>query len=155
LRLLKKITVIKQKYKKYNKSYSFYKRFEPQRYMYDAGIYNYIVCKDAKRLNLEQIDIFLRFLTNFKSHFVKKIFKKLKFQTPIFFNGHFHGIFTKKPIGVRMGKGKGNNFYFCCGNKSGSIILDFYFFFSLYFFKHKFDSAIKFLPSKNFELFNL
>lgn len=155
MKVHKPIRIIKQAYKKYQKSYSLGKKSLYIQRLHSLKTSAIIVTKISTRILREPIDSFLRVMSSIKGVHIKNHIKKFRIKKSVKVPLKFYGVFSSRATGLRMGKGKGSILETGAPVQPGRTIIKINYKFNSDYFKSKVIKATNKLSKNEFSLFFL
>jgi len=155
MKVHKSIKIIRQSFKKYQKSYSLGKKTIYRQKLYSSKTTAVVISKKSTRILKEPINAFLRIMSSIKGVHIKNHIKKFRIKKVVKVPLKFYGVFSRRANGLRMGKGKGGILENAAPIQNGKTIIRINYKFNSEYFRNKIKRAFKKLPRNELDLFFL
>lgn len=155
MKVHKPLKLIRQSFKKYQKSYSLGKKSIYRQKLYSLKTSAVVISRKSTRILKEPVNAFLRIMSSIKGVHIKNHIKKFKIKKVVRIPLKFYGVFSRRANGLRMGKGKGGILETGAPVQVGKTIIRINYKFNSDYFKNKIKRAFKKLSKHEFDLFFL
>lgn len=155
MRIISPILSSRHRFKKHQKSCSYGQEKLLVENSFKPKIKAVIRCIKSTRISPEQIMAFNRIISGIRNKHVKKKIKKMRKKFLININLNFSVNYSRKPKGIRMGKGKGNLLNKAIGVRKGECIVEISYRYGSRYLDLLLNEAKNKLSKNKFELFFL